>query len=104
MLTILKLQGWEWKQHTSRIPFLILNSLNARTDDVRLNKLLHKKLMMSNLSKQCHLNGILYKMRFCCKIENFPKSAHIWCQHVLSQELRKLVPTLYVSDHKEQRY
>ena len=98
MLTILKLQGWEWKQHTSRIPFLILNSLNARTDEVRLNKLLHVKLKQAVSFKWDTVqDAVLLQNR------KFPKI----CSYLVSTcplELRKLVPTLYVSDHKEQRY
>ena len=43
--------------------------------------------------QQRHLNGILYKMWFCCKIENFAKSAQIWPQRV------PLVLTKETSDH-----
>ena len=52
-------------ENTSFTKVFLLNSLNARTDhdvrlgvdDVKLN------------TKQRHLNGILYKMWFCCKIK-----------------------------------
>ena len=57
----------------------LLNSLNTLTDhNVRLNKFDDVKLN----TKQRHLNGILYKMWFCCKIEKFAKSAQIWFQRV----------------------
>ena len=66
-------------ENTSFTKIFPLNSLNALTDhDVRLNKLRHKKPMTSNRIP----SGILYKMRFCCKIENFAKTAQIWSQRV----------------------
>ena len=61
-------------ENTSFTKMFLLNSLNARTDhDVRLNKLRHKKLIEME---------ILYKIRFCCNIKNFAKSAQIWSQRV----------------------
>ena len=69
---------------TSFTKMFLLNSLNARTDhDVRLNKLRHKKSMTSDLIPSSVIKmEILYKVRFCCKIENFAKSAQIWYQRV----------------------
>ena len=40
-------------------------------------------------------------MRFCCKIENFTKSAQFRSQNVSLVLTKKRVPTLYVSDHKQ---
>ena len=59
---------------------VLLSSLNDRTDhDVRSNTLRHKKSTTPNpYTKQRHLNGILYRMWVCCKLENFAKSAQIW--------------------------
>ena len=64
-------------EKTSFTKMVLLNRSNARTDhDVWLNKLRHKKSDDVTLNiKQRHLNGILYKMQFCCKIENL---AQIW--------------------------
>ena len=39
-------------------------------------------------------------MRFCCKTENFTKSAQFWSQNVPLVLTKKRVPTLYFSDHK----
>ena len=68
-------------EKTSFTKMVLLSSLNARNDqEVRSNKLRHKKSTTPNLQcniKQRHLNGILYKMWFCCKIENFAKSAQV---------------------------
>ena len=68
----------EWKKSFTRM--VLLSSLNARTGhDVRSNKLRHKKVDDAKPNtKQRHLNGILFKMWFCCKIENSAKSAQIW--------------------------
>ena len=46
---------------------------------------------------------LLKTMRFCCKTENFTKYARFWSQNV-PLVLRKRVPTLYVSDHKQLSY
>ena len=35
-------------------------------------------------------------MRFCCKTENFTKSAQFWSQNVPLGLTKKIVPTLYV--------
>ena len=43
-------------------------------------------------------------MRFCCKTENITKSAQFGLKMFRSFELRKRVPTLYVSDHKQRSY
>ena len=69
---------------TSFTKMALLSCLNARTDhDVRSNKLRHKKVDNAKPNtKQRHLNGTLYKLWFCCKIENFAKSAQIWSQRV----------------------
>ena len=71
-------------ENTSFKKMFLLNSLNARTDnDVRLNKLRNKKSMTSHLIPSTVVQmEILYKMRFCCEIENFAKSAQIWSQRV----------------------
>ena len=68
-------------ENTCFTKMFLLNSLNALTDhDVRLNKSRHKKLMTSHLIPSSIIYmEILYKMWFCCKIENF---AQIWSQRV----------------------
>ena len=43
-------------------------------------------------------------MRFCCKIESFTKSAQFWSQNVSLGLIKKRVPTLYASDHKQRSY
>ena len=44
------------------------------------------------------------KMWFCCKIENFAKSAQIWSQRILLVLTKKRVPSINVSDHKQRSY
>ena len=62
---------------TSFTKMVLLSSLNARTDH---DKLRHKKSTTPNLIRR--LNGLLYKMWFCCKIEYFAKTDQIWSQGV----------------------
>ena len=83
---------------------VLLSSLNARTDhDVRSNKLRVDDAKPN--TKQRHLNGILCKMWFCCKIENFAKSAQIWSQRVPHVLTKKTSTHNYnVSDHKQRSY
>ena len=85
---------------------VLLSSLNAQTDhDIRANKLRHKKSATPNLiPKQRHLNGILYKMWFCCKIEHSPNRLRFGLNVFFSSLLRKRVPTINVSDHKQRSY
>ena len=70
-------------EKTSFTKMVLLSSLNARNDHyVWSNKLRHKKSTTKPNTKQRNLNGILYKMWFCCKIENFAESAQVWSQRV----------------------
>ena len=46
----------------------------------------------------------LLSMPFCCKTENFTKSAQFWSQNVSLILTKKTIPTLYISDHKQQSY
>ena len=47
---------------------------------------------------------LLKTVRFCCKTENFTKSAQFWSQIVPLVLTKKGVPTLYVSDHEQRSY
>ena len=97
-------------ENTSFTKMFLLNSLNAQTDhDVRLNKLRHKKAMTSNLINirpQCHSNGDTVKDAVLLQNRKFisPSPLKFGLNVFLSSQLRKRVPTLYVSNHKQRSY
>ena len=89
-------------ENTSFTKMVLLKGLNARTDhDVQLNKLRHIKSMASNLIP----NGDTVQMQFCCKKENFAKSAQICGSQRVPLILTKKTSThTLFSDHKQRNY
>ena len=66
-----------------------LNKLRNNTDEVKLNTKQWESLKM---------------LQFCYKTESLAFSAKFWSQSVPLIQLRKQVPTLYVSGHKWRSY